>query len=196
MQTRSIGLMPCSRMAAACSGLSRRASRPPWILGGSVFTRPSIISGKPVTSATSVTGSLFSRRNFAVPPVLINSMPNSWCSARAKSSRPVLSETDNSARRTGTRSDISGARVKARAAIAIGASSQPEARMDLSLEPRKNPAVNGHADHDHDDHDGNHLAHFGHAAAGFEQEPQAVIPRCQDQLRAEQRAPRKGKALP
>src|SRR6516162_2563650 len=31
------------------------ASRPPWILGCSVFTRPSIISGKPVTSETSST---------------------------------------------------------------------------------------------------------------------------------------------
>ena len=36
---------------------SRRASRPPWMRGCSVFTRPSSISGKPVYSATSVTGS-------------------------------------------------------------------------------------------------------------------------------------------
>src|SRR5438477_300031 len=65
MHTRSMGLMSCCFMAAAWSGLSRRASRPPWILGCSVLTRPSIISGKPVTSETSVTGNPRSRRSFA-----------------------------------------------------------------------------------------------------------------------------------
>ena len=37
--------------------------------GCSVFTRPSSISGKPVTSATSTTGTPDSRSSFAVPPV-------------------------------------------------------------------------------------------------------------------------------
>ena len=45
---RSIGSMPCCAMTA--SSVPRRPSRPPWIFGCSVFTRPSMISGKPVTS--------------------------------------------------------------------------------------------------------------------------------------------------
>ena len=76
--------------------------------GCSVFTRPSIISGKPVTCATSVTGNPCSRRNLAVPPVLISSTPNSSCSAVANSASPVLSETESSARLTGT-SSVMGA---------------------------------------------------------------------------------------
>ena len=48
--------MPCSVIAAACSGASRTPSRPPCTTGCRVFTRPSIISGKPVSSATSFTG--------------------------------------------------------------------------------------------------------------------------------------------
>ena len=38
------------RIASRSSGRLRRARMPPWILGWSVFTRPSIISGNPVTS--------------------------------------------------------------------------------------------------------------------------------------------------
>ena len=45
--------MPCAAIAAAWSALSRMASRPPCTAGCSVFTRPSIISGKPVSSPTS-----------------------------------------------------------------------------------------------------------------------------------------------
>ena len=45
--------MPCAPSAARCAGTSRRARMPPWTFGCSVFTRPSSISGKPVTSATS-----------------------------------------------------------------------------------------------------------------------------------------------
>jgi hypothetical protein len=54
--SRSMVPMPCAASAAMCAGRSRRASRPPWMRGCRVFTRPSSISGKPVTSATSVTG--------------------------------------------------------------------------------------------------------------------------------------------
>ena len=54
--------MPCSSIAAACSGLSRTPSRPPWTIGCSVFTRPSIISGKPVRSETSRTSRPASRK--------------------------------------------------------------------------------------------------------------------------------------
>ena len=67
--TRSIRSMPAFAACARCSGLSRRHSRPPWIFGCSVFTRPSIISGKPVCWLTSVTGSPRSARSRAVPPV-------------------------------------------------------------------------------------------------------------------------------
>jgi len=64
--------------------------------GWSVFTRPSIISGWPVTSATSVTGSPASCRARAVPPVESSVQPRS-SSARASSTTPVLSETLSSA---------------------------------------------------------------------------------------------------
>jgi hypothetical protein len=50
------GPMPWSAMACACSGASRTPSRPPCTTGCRVLTRPSIISGKPVRSATSLTG--------------------------------------------------------------------------------------------------------------------------------------------
>src|SRR5438067_4583701 len=79
-----------------CSGTSRRASRRPCTFGCSVFTRPSSISGKPVTSATSVTGSAWSARSLAVPPVEISLMPSA-CRACASSTMPVLSETEMSA---------------------------------------------------------------------------------------------------
>ena len=78
---------PCARAT------SRRASRPPWIVGCSVFTRPSSISGKPVSSATSVTGRPASASSLAVPPVDSSFTPSA-CSARANSTMPVLSETE------------------------------------------------------------------------------------------------------
>ena len=88
--------MPCSPSAAMCSGRSRRASRPPWILGCSVFTRPSSISGKPVWSATSVTGRPCSASSLAVPPVESSFTPRAF-SSLASSTMPVLSDTDSSA---------------------------------------------------------------------------------------------------
>jgi len=51
----SMGGMSCCSIAATCSGRSRRARMPPWTFGWSVFTRASIISGKPVTSQPTVT---------------------------------------------------------------------------------------------------------------------------------------------
>src|SRR5438309_11807056 len=68
--------------------------------GCSVFTRPSMISGNPVTSTTSATGNPASRSVFAVPPVEIRVTLRS-ASARANSTSPVLSETEISARRIG-----------------------------------------------------------------------------------------------
>src|SRR5690606_40041300 len=66
--------------------------------GCSVLTLPSSISGKPVCSATSFTGIPASVSIFADPPVERISTPclRSIC---ANSTRPVLSETEMSARR-------------------------------------------------------------------------------------------------
>src|SRR5262249_37445027 len=71
------------------------------IAGCSVFTRPSRISGNFVSSEMSFTGRPASASVFRVPPVAINSTPYLVTSSRAKSTRPVLSETLNSARRIG-----------------------------------------------------------------------------------------------
>ena len=76
---------------------------PPWILGCSVFTRPSIISGNPVTSLTSRTGNPAPRSVRAVPPVDSSSTPSSW-RPRAKSTIPVLSCALTRARETFMRS--------------------------------------------------------------------------------------------
>src|SRR6185437_8032164 len=76
-------------------------SRPPCTFGCSVLTRPPMISGKPVSSLTSRTGTPASRNAVALPPVEINSTPSA-CRARPRSAKPVLSETLSSARRTGT----------------------------------------------------------------------------------------------
>ena len=54
--TRSNGAMPAARSASRWSARRRSARIPPWTRGWSVLTRPSSISGKPVTAATSVTG--------------------------------------------------------------------------------------------------------------------------------------------
>jgi hypothetical protein len=65
---------------------------PPWTAGCSVFTRPSIISGKPVTSATVVTGRPTSVSARAVPPVETSVNPRAT-RPRPRSAMPVLSET-------------------------------------------------------------------------------------------------------
>src|SRR5690606_20630054 len=118
--SRSIGAMPCS--AITVSSVPARPSRPPCTTGCRVLTRPSIISGKPVASLTSLTGSPASRIARAVPPVDSSSMPRAD-SARARSTRPVLSETDSSARRTGRRSAVIVARGGKRGAGIIAAAS-------------------------------------------------------------------------
>ena len=98
--TMSIILMPCSSASAICLALSRFASRPPCTMGCSVFTRPSIISGKFVTASMGVTSTPASAITFAVPPVEIISAPNSSCKARANSTTPVLSVTETRTRLT------------------------------------------------------------------------------------------------
>ena len=60
-----------------------------------------MISGKPVCCATSRTGMPFSASRRAVPPVDSSSTPRP-VSPRASSMSPVLSETESSARRTGS----------------------------------------------------------------------------------------------
>src|SRR5690606_37986304 len=65
--------------------------------------RPSRHSGKPVRSATSVTGMPSPSMSVADPPVETIATPAS-CSPRTRSSRPVLTKTEMSARRTGRRS--------------------------------------------------------------------------------------------
>src|SRR5450756_304776 len=87
---------------AAASLRSRSTERsnrmPPKSFGCSVFTRPPKTAGKPVTSATLVTGRPAAARCAAVPPVERRPKP-SPVRARAKSTRPVRSETERSARR-------------------------------------------------------------------------------------------------
>src|SRR4029453_1305386 len=60
--------------------------------GCSVLTRPSIISGKPVTSDTFVTDKPSDCNNLEVPPVDMTSMRR-FARARASSTTPDLSET-------------------------------------------------------------------------------------------------------
>src|SRR5680860_210244 len=79
---------------------------PPWMAGWSVFTRPSMISGNPVTSDTCVTGMPASAKNLNVPPVEMSWTPRST-NPRANGSRFHLLETDTSARRTFTASPLS-----------------------------------------------------------------------------------------
>ena len=70
-------------------------------LGCMVLTRPSSISGKPVTSSTSVTGMPESLSNFAVPPVEMSCTPRS-VSPLANDSTPLLLNTEMRARWTFT----------------------------------------------------------------------------------------------
>src|SRR5262245_1670676 len=84
--------MPWAPMASRSSARSRLARIPPWSAGCSVFTRPSSISGKPVTADTLVTGRLASAKVRAVPPVETSSKPRAT-RPRPKSTRPDLSDT-------------------------------------------------------------------------------------------------------
>ena len=85
-------MMPWSRIASASDGRSGRPRMAPWTLGCSVFTRPSMISGKPVYDEISITGRPCSSRNRRVPPVETISKPSST-SPWAKEAKPVLSLT-------------------------------------------------------------------------------------------------------
>ena len=100
---RSIGQMLWASIAATCAGKSRRASKPPCTTGCNVLTRPSIISGKPVASATSCTSRPASRSTLADPPVESSATPRT-AKALPRSSNPTLSDTEIRARRSGARS--------------------------------------------------------------------------------------------
>src|SRR5437870_2961039 len=80
-----------------CSGLSRSKRMAPNTRGVSVFTRPPRISGAPDHCAIGVTVMPASLRCFAVPPVERISTPFAL-SARARSTMPLLSETERMAR--------------------------------------------------------------------------------------------------
>src|SRR6478672_8216860 len=94
-------------MASAWSAAPRTPSRPPWTTGCKVLTRPSIISGKPVRSATSFTGTPKPAMAARVPPVETSSTPRP-CRVRAASSSPVLSLSEIRARFGATRSGAGG----------------------------------------------------------------------------------------
>src|SRR5882762_226067 len=93
----SMGTMPCSSIELTCAGFSRRCRMPPWTMGWSVLTRPSSISGKPVSSEMSLTLMPASRSSFAVPPVETSSTSMA-ARCLANSTRPVLSVTERMAR--------------------------------------------------------------------------------------------------
>ena len=79
------------------SGRWRRARMPPWIAGCSVLTRPSIISGNPVTSETLTTGSPASASALAVPPVEMSSTPQAGQTAGELDQPGLVGNTQNCA---------------------------------------------------------------------------------------------------
>src|SRR4029079_12924626 len=127
--SRSIRGMSCFAMTA--SSVPRRPSRPPCTRGCRVFTRPSMISGKPVYVDTSMTGMPASVSARAVPPVLRISTLRAT-SARANSTSPVLSETYSRARRIVT-SINSGREAELAHLLAQGAAVDAENRGGTAL---------------------------------------------------------------
>ncbi len=95
-------------MAATCSRLSRRASKPPWILGWSVLTRPSIISGKPVTARNIGHGQPRFAQELGGAAGADEFDAEFLVQGRGELGKPVLSETEIKARLTGTRSEDTG----------------------------------------------------------------------------------------
>src|ERR1043165_2716286 len=85
--------------SSPCAALSRSKRIAPKTRGVRVLTRPPRISGAPDHVAIGVTAMPLSARWFAVPPVERISTPRA-VRARARSTMPVLSETDRIARST------------------------------------------------------------------------------------------------
>src|SRR5262245_66632184 len=130
MTSTSIGAMPSARITA--SSMPARPRRPPCTFGCSVLTRPSMISGKPVSVATSVTGRPDAAIARAVPPVEISSKPSA-ASSRASSTMPVLSETESSARRASGLAISSGGQSVYAQFLAQGAPIDAEDRRRAAL---------------------------------------------------------------
>src|SRR6185503_12175742 len=130
MTRTSIGSIPSVRITA--SSTPARPRRAPCTFGCSVLTRPSMISGKPVSEATSVTARPAPEIARAVPPVEINSK-SSAASSRASSTMPVLSETESSARRASGLAISSGGQSVFAQFLAQGAPIDAENRRRAAL---------------------------------------------------------------
>ena len=91
--TASKAFMPKASSWPAWPGFPISASIPAWICGSSVFTRPSRLSGNPVTFSTGVTSTPSSSSRSAVEPVETTSVPAAM-NASASVSRPFLSKTE------------------------------------------------------------------------------------------------------
>ena len=91
-QTISMNSIPFSLSACKWEGSSRRANSAPCTLGCKVLTRPSHISGKPVTSEIPIVCTPASSNRRWVPPVAIISQP-CCCKPCTNSTNPVLSLT-------------------------------------------------------------------------------------------------------
>src|SRR2546423_15400453 len=91
--------MPRRSTSSRCAALSRSYNTAPKTRGVSVFTRPPRISGAPDHAAIGVTAMPASARCRAVPPVERISTPRD-VRARARSTMPLLSETERMARST------------------------------------------------------------------------------------------------
>src|SRR6476646_11247879 len=122
-----------------CSGSLRRASSAACSRGCSVLTRPPMISSEPGNSETSVPSSPASRSAVAVPPVERISTPSA-VSPLAKSTTPVLSETEISARRT---RNCPSPRLSCWVSVAGSVIDRDLARV-AGVDP--NPALRDHAD--------------------------------------------------
>ena len=85
--------MPCCSSAAMCSGCSRRASSPPWIVRVQRLHAAVEHLGKAGSSATSVTAQAGSASSCAVPPVDSSLTPSAVQRLR-ELDEPVLSETE------------------------------------------------------------------------------------------------------
>ena len=122
--------IPCFAIASMCDASSRFANIPPCTPGCSVFTRPSSISGNPVTASTLVTAVPLASIAFALPPVDTISYPNP-ASPLASSFIWLLSLTLTSARFALARV----ATARARRVAVTAAARRPIARVRVSLEP-------------------------------------------------------------
>src|SRR5579864_2877453 len=135
----SMGRMPCSATAAWCAWFPRTCRMPPCTRGCSVLTRPSSISGKPVSSEMSFTGMLESRSSLAVPPVE-KSSTFIVTKRLAKTTMPVLSVTLRIARlmmaNLGPRLELSRRRIIAGELLLARVS-----RLDLGLRFQAHLAV-------------------------------------------------------